>query len=775
MSATSLPHCLRLSRMNRLANYFLVLSVVCSASFHAIAEESNSKQLPPAVDRDVDFVNDVQPILRANCFECHSGEVEEGELNLGVRAKAVKGGEHGAVFVAGESAASSLIHLVSGRDEDRIMPPEDNDSLTKEEIGVLRAWIDQGAKWPEEADVLDPRIERAKTHWAFKRLQNIDLPTKRDNDTWSQNEIDLFVDERLTEAGLKPSAPASARTLVRRLYFDLIGLPPSLKQTVDFVGAHETDPATAVSQLVDALLSSEQYGERWGRHWLDIARYADSAGQEADEDRPYAFRYRDFVIRSFDEDMPYDQFVQWQIAGDEYEPDNDAAVSATGFLTSGTNFKLADSFLEEERLRNRYNELDDVISTLGSGMLGLTVACARCHDHKYDAFSAREYYQLLGVFHSGDRKKAKLPSGKEGFFFQDFDAKVRTTWLFRRSDFYDREIELDLGFPEIVSDREAASYWSDAKAAVEKPKSTLQRRALAEWMTDTEAGGGALLARVFVNRIWQHHFGHGLVRTPSDFGVRGDAPTHPELLEYLTKDFVENGWRMKRLHRKILTSAVWQQSNGSIDSAAAKKDPNNKLLWKMAPQRLQAEALRDAMLTISGTLNLERYGPGFKPFIQPEANLARNIQGEKYPKDAKDEPATRRRSVYMFHKRLIPYPLFQAFDRPNLMNSCAQRQNTTVAPQAMAILNDKFVRAVARDFAKRLMETNGGDDKAVVRDSFEFSFSRPPSETELDAAVGFIQAQVEARKNRNETASRREAIADYCHSLFGLNEFIYVD
>ena len=354
-----------------------------------------------------------------------------------------------------------------------------------------------------------------------------------------------------------PSDPASAESLVRRLYFDLLGLPPTPEQAQRFIADHQADAERATLNLVEQLLNSPQYGERWAQHWLDVARYADSDGQESDRDRPYAYHYRDFVIKAFNDDMPYDQFVRWQIAGDEYAPDMDAAVSATGFLTAGPSMKLKDSFLERERLFNRYNELDDIISTLGSGLLGLTVGCARCHDHKYDAFSAREYYQLLGVFHSGDRISAKLPSGEDGFFFQDFNNNVRTTWLFRRSDFYDREIEVGLGFPAMLSDGQVANdYWSKAKQAVEHPDSTLQRRALADWITDIEHGGGATLARVFVNRIWQHHFGHGLVRTPSDFGVRGEAPTHPELLEYLAEDFVANGWKTKRLHRMILTSGV---------------------------------------------------------------------------------------------------------------------------------------------------------------------------------------------------------------------------
>ncbi len=755
------------------------------------AAEKNRRATPLALTagtNPVDFQQDIQPILRNHCYECHAGTTQEGGLNLGVKDIALRGGESGGAILPGNSKESLLIQLVSGLEENRLMPPASNQPLSDSQIKLLRAWIDQGAQWPDGVDVVDPKLERAKTHWAFQRLKRGEAPPRHADDHWSKGPIDSYVLRRLNDVGLRPSQPADARTLVRRLYFDMIGLPPTPTQTNAFILAHAENSELAVQRLVDQLLASPRYGERWARHWLDVARYADSDGQEADQDRPHAYTYRDFVIQAFNDNLPYDQFVRWQIAGDEFEPNNDAAVAATGFLTAGPAFKLPDSFLESERLRNRYNELDDVISTLGSGFLGITVGCARCHDHKYDAFSAKEYYQLLGVFHSGDRVSAKLPSGKEGFFFQDFDAERRATWLFRRSDFYDREIEVDIGFPAMLSvDAEAADFWQQAKAAygeIGDAKSTLQRRALADWITDTEQGGGALLARVIVNRVWGHHFGNGLTRTPSDFGVQGDQPSHPELLEFLTAEFVASGWDIKSLHRQILTSSVWQQAStrAAIDERGFAIDPENKLLWRMNPQRLEIEILRDTMLAVSETLNLEAGGPGFKPYIAPEANLARNIKGAGYPQDAKDDETTRRRSAYMFHKRLIPYPMFQAFDRPDLMTSCDRRQNTTVAPQGMVMLNDRFVRAVARDFAMVLIEGAAGeavgeafDLRPFVEKAFEKSFARPPSVVEVEASVRFIESQIEARAKRSEPEARIETLTDYCQSLFGLNEFIYVD
>lgn len=756
----------------------------CQQTIDDAIETAASNHTP----RSVDFVADVQPILREHCYECHAGTTEEGGLNLGIKARAFGGGESDKAIVAGDSQNSLLYQLVSGVDESRPMPPEGNKRLTDKQISVLRDWINQGGAWPDGADVIDPKMERAESHWAFQRLAKVEPPKRIPDDQWSKGPVDQFISQRLRQAGLRPAKPADTRTLVRRLYFDLIGLPPTPEQAERFKLAYAEDPDAAIEKLIDQLLDSPRYGERWGRHWLDVARYADSDGQESDADRPHAYTYRDFVIKAFNENMPYDQFVRWQIAGDEYEPQNDAAVSATGFLTAGPAFKLPDSFLESERLMNRYNELDDVISTLGSGLLGMTVACARCHDHKYDPISAKEYYQLLGVFHSGDRVTAKLPSGKESFFFKDFDSERKTTWLFRRSDFYDREIEVEIGFLKVLSsDLVAEDYWQGAKEAFSKhgtATSTLQRRALADWITDTQHGGGALLARVIVNRIWHHHFGKGIVGTTSDFGVRGDSPSHPQLLEYLATEFVESGWNIKLLHKTILTSAVWQQASirDALDERGFDVDPANNLLWRMMPQRLEVEAMRDAMLAITETLNLQAGGPGFKPYIPPEANLARNIKGERYPKEAKDDETTRRRSIYMFHKRLIPYPMFQAFDRPDLMTSCARRQNTTVAPQAMVILNDRFVRAVAADFAKLLVDhwdEATADEKldlqAVVQEAFQRSFARLPTDAELKASIQFIEAQAKVRQERGEKEGQLEAITDYCQSLFGLNEFIYID
>ncbi|MCA9174451.1 MAG: DUF1553 domain-containing protein [Planctomycetales bacterium] len=751
-----------------------------------------AKRLPPASGEAVDFVRDIQPILRQRCYECHAKGNEESGLNLAMRARALEGGEHGPVLVAGDSLASPLIHWVAGVHQDgdhqngggaspRVMPPE-GPRLTADQVGKLRAWIDQGATWPAGADEADPRLERGRRHWAFQRLGKPALPDGEEQ----LRAIDVWVARSWTDNHMTPAAPASTRALGRRIFFDLIGLPPNPEQLEAFVELADRDRADAVNALAEQLLAERHYGERWARHWLDVARYADSDGQEADRDRPRAYRYRDFVIRALNDDMPYDQFVRWQVAGDELAPAEADAWVATGFLTAGPHTMLADTFLEEERLRNRYNELDDIVSTLGNAMLGLTVGCARCHDHKFDAISSREYYRLLSAFHSGDRAVGPLPGGDEGLFYRDFGSEPRTTWLFGRGDFHDRHRQVQLGFPAVVgAGRDAAEYWRDVRmeSSGATPSSTGQRAALALWLTDTQHGAGALLARVIVNRVWQHHFGEGLVTTVSDFGVRGEAPSHPELLEWLAADFVEHGWRLKRLHRQIVASAVYQLGDGgNIENA--KRDPANRLLWRRPPQRLEAETLRDAMLAASGELNLKAFGPGFKPHIPAEAILARNLKDGGYPKNAVDNEETMRRSVYMFHKRVVPYPLLQAFDRPDLLQSCGRRVSTTVAPQALALLNNGFVRQRAAAFAARLLKSQADDREALVAEAFAIGLGREPNERERTASLRFLERQLHSRNAElakeaagadGAAAAVRLAVTDFCQSVFGLNEFIYVD
>ena len=746
-----------------------------------------------------------------------------------------------------------------------------------------------------------------RKHWSFLPLGSPTVPTVRNPSV--RTPVDRFIVARLEASQLKLSQQAEPRILVRRIYFDLVGLPPTPEQVESFLRASAKDSQTAVESRVDQLLASPHYGERWARHWLDVVRYADSDGQESDADRPTAYHYRDFVIRSLNDDLPFDTFARWQLAGDELEPDNLQALAATGFIAAGTHAALPDNLMEEERIRTRFNELDDMIATTGSALLGLTLACARCHDHKYDPVPRRDYYRMLCAFNGGDRaqvplapleevrrhreketgwkhefdaakkdweewrqqtrkpheaaardtkidalkiddeEKALLKNEPESskakeltkkfskelkveekdirqilseseradwetrekafkavearkpkalptaFGFADFGPKPRETFLLARGDFRAKSEPVELGFLTVLTrDQTATDYWSTARAQSCRSDSTQQRRAMAQWLMDTNHGAGALAARVFVNRVWQHHFGQGLVRTVNDFGARCDPPTHPELLEWLANEFVKGGWKLKPLHRLIMTSAVYlQQSAAPRESAAdsavrgksaalsrdaAPIDPDNRLLWRRRPQRIESEILRDSMLAVSGSLNAQMFGPAVKAPIAPEAIQARNMK-DPYPRDLKETPATFRRSVYMFHKRVVQQPLMQAFDGPDAQASCGRRENTTVAPQALALLNDKFVRARALEFAERVSKAAGTESEAQVRLAWRLALGRDPSKGELQSGAAFINAQARQRSTREPDHSKTDpqmlALADFCQAIFALNEFIYVD
>jgi mono/diheme cytochrome c family protein len=840
----------------------------------------------PAVSAD--DVAEARAILTANCLKCHGPTKQKGGLRFDTRDGLLAKGDSGSpAVIPGKPTASELIRRVTATDATVRMPPEAA-ALTVAQVETLRKWIEAGASVPSAGPGTAGRTQLVVTdddrrHWSFRPLARVEPPAVADP-VRARTPIDRFILAGLAATGLKPAPPATREHLIRRVTFDLTGLPPTPDEVEAFVTAADLD--VAYTAVVDRLLASPRYGERWGRHWLDVARYADSAGYESDADRPAAYHFRDFVIRALNDDLPFDLFVRRQLAGDETDPDDPRAVAATGFLAAGPSADLPDKLLEEERLRQRYIELDDMVATTGAALLGLTVGCARCHDHKFDPIPTRDYYRLLAALHSGDRaevplgtraeveryRRAKAAWDKEraaaearlkewldgqkkalgpavrgrkidglpladadkallrdkpdspdaralakkhekalaaadadwraamddaarrrwdeltadfaairnrepksppiALTFHDSGAKPAASWLFHRGDFHDKGTPVELGFLTVLTrDKPAAEYWAEARAAGDRADTTYQRRALAAWVTDPDHGAGALLARVMVNRVWQHHFGEGLVRTPNDFGVRGDRPTHPELLDWLASDFVAHGWRLKRLHRLIVLSAAYQQGNSSDGTA----DPDNRLLGRMRPRRLEAEALRDAILAVSGTLNPEMYGPAVKPPIPADAMVARNLK-TPYPKDIPDGPSVHRRSVYVFHKRVIPLPIFQAFDTPDAQQCTGRRNVTTVAPQALALLNDPFVRARAGDFAGRLLTEAGDEPGRQVERAYRLAFGRPPTAAERDAGVEFLDRRARDRSARDpKSDARRSALTDYCQALFGLNEFVYVD
>jgi hypothetical protein len=684
-------------------------------------------------------------------------------------------------------------------------------------------------------------------HWSFRPLSAAKNEIRNSK---AKSPIDAIVRSALSNKGLRLSPPLDRRRLVRRITFDLIGLPPTPEEVETFV--NDPDPR-AYEKLVDSLLASPHYGERWGRHWLDVARYADSDGQESDHDRPNAFRYRDFVIKALNDDMPYDRFVRWQLAGDEYEPDNPSAISATGFVAAGTRAQLPDNLLAEERIRERYNELDDMVTTTGVAFLGLTLGCARCHDHKYDPIPTRDYYRMTAAFNASERsdvgvlpreeltkrrnaerewsqrrdkvlsqrdkllgdkrKETELKTGvmrpfKEEeirglftaeehnrwnsltadlkrieserpdpvptvFALQEKGAGAPESWLLDRGDFHRRKEKVTVGFLSCLTrGRTSEQYWDEALARRARGDSTYQRKAMADWITDIEHGPGALLARVAVNRVWQGHFGEGIVRTVNDFGKRSDKPSHPELLEYLANRLVQGGWKLKPIHRMIVLSETYKQGT-TYDARGAKIDPENRLLWRRTPRRIESEIFRDSILSVAGTLNRQIHGPAFRPPIQQEAMLARNVQ-DPYPSNIEETSDTLRRTVYMFHKRVVPYPLLQVFDGPDASASCGRRNVSTVAPQALAILNEPFVRRRAAEFGARLQKEAEDDRTAQVKRGYVLALGRQPSAKELDASVRFLELRTKERSTRAEQ-SAAAALTDFAQVIFGLNEFIYVD
>ncbi len=821
----------------------------------------------------VDFNKSIEPLLVENCLKCHGPEKQKGGLRLDLRAAALKGGDSGdPAILPKDGRHGKLLQLISARPEsDSRMPPK-GEMLKPDQVALLRRWIEEGAVWPERT--LAPTNGRPREmvvseddrkHWAFQPLGQFQLPPPHKR-TRGTNPIDRFVTAKLAEKRLKLSPEASKGILLRRLYLDLVGLPPSPEEVRSFV--EDTSP-TAYEKRVDRLLASPAFGERWGRHWLDLARYADSKGYERDGDRPTAWHYRDFVIQAFNDDLPFDRFITWQLAGDELAPTNLTARIATAFIGLGSVVET-DTKLADELARYRYADLDDMISTVGQAMLGLTLGCARCHDHKYDPIPTRDYYRMLSVFTPLERRELPLATGPELEAYRSASEahqrrlkaakQALEDWLrpakeavgpklltAKSAGLKPGEKEPKLGdsdFREAFTG-EQRQEWDRLKSAVKEaeagaptppptaftmgvvdtpPQDFLMKRgeatqpgeevtpgfltvllrgksaedylgpvgaqrrqaALATWMTDTEHGAGALLARVIVNRLWQHHFGEGLVRTPSDFGTQGELPSHPELLDWLAGELVRGGWKLKPLHKLMVMSATYQQGEASgglahrRPSAAAtgtggvEPDADNHLLSGRRPQRLEAEILRDSILVVSGCLNTNMFGPGVKAPVPAELNSAYNTF-DPYPKDAKDSPETWRRSVYLFTKRSLRQPLLEVFDGADPSATCARRLPTTVAPQALALLNDTWVRARAKDFAQRLVREAGEDRTAQVHRAYALALGRPPRADEVKAGLRFLSAQAASRTDRGEPDGGQLALTDFCHALFGLNEFLYAD
>jgi hypothetical protein len=642
-----------------------------------------------------------------------------------------------------------------------------------------------------------------RRHWAFRPLRKPAIPEVK-NRAWVRNPIDAFVLARLEARGWKPARPAEPGALERRLYLDLVGMPPTLAEQE----ALQRDPSPrAVDRLVDDLLARPGYGERWGRHWLDLVRYADTNGYERDADKPFVWRYRDYVIRAFNSDKPFDRFVLEQLAGDELPDADSETVIATGYYRLGPwDDEPADPH------EDRFDQLDDMVSTTSLTFLGLTLGCARCHNHKFDPLTQLDYYRMVAIVNTLERPQQgraelDLPVGSRAQVKAIWRARTArvlagwglpaaysigaaepggltlAAWLARGPDHSDlprgyflREPSATAPVTHVLLRGKASRPGPQAPPGVPAvlvehqpafpapgPETSLRRLTLARWIASRD---NPLTARVIVNRVWQHHFGEGLVHTPSDFGVKGDPPTHPELLDWLADWFIREGWSLKKLHRLILTSNTYRMSR-EWNAAYAAADPQDRLLWRVPYGRLDVEALRDSMLAVSGQLNGKMYGPSMYPEVPREA-LAGHSDPDKIWK-AFDEKEASRRTIYAFVKRSLIVPMLETLDLCDTARSTARRTVTTVAPQALTLFNGDFVQRQARHLADRLRREAGPEPARQVELVFRLALCRPPSPSEKAALIQFLQQETGAEE------AQREALEQICRVVLNLNEFAYPD
>jgi hypothetical protein len=625
--------------------------------------------------------------------------------------------------------------------------------------------------------------------WSFAPIRKLEPPA--DPSGWSANAIDRFLGARFRKAGLAPARPADKRTLLRRVTFDLTGLPPTPEEANAFL---QDDSPDAYRRLIERLLASPHYGERWGRHWLDVVRYADTGGFENDLLYPSAWHYRDYVIRSLNANKPFDRFIQEQVAGDELWPGDRDAVRATALYCIGP--ALTESAMISTQLE--YEWLTDAADTTGAAILGLTFGCARCHDHKYDPLTQQDYFGLQAVFAASDRPfpdKIRLyrikalngllsdaPVPKErlndprctvlteaqtGFhlFHRARTVEVR---VLRRGELSKPRDPVQPGVPEALVSAGKRPEFADVP-------STQRRATLARWLTSPE---NPLTARVLVNRVWGWHFGQGIVRTPGDFGTQGEPPTHPELLDWLARDFVEHGWDLERLHRLILLSRAYQMASVA-EGRGLRVDAENRLLWHFPRQRLEGEAIRDAMLACAGTLNQKAFGPPVIPPLSRDELTGLFDARDKWPV-TRDAAEHSRRSVYLLVRRTFTYPLFAAFDPPEVMTSCPRRRQTVVPAQALTLLNGPVAEELATAFARRLVRECGECPEKRVARAWLLAFDRPITPAESARAREFLSQRRAAHAGapagrRADRSPCDAALTELCLALFNANEFLYLD
>jgi len=807
-------------------------------------------------DKSLAFFNDeVLPILEANCLKCHSGNEPKGELDLTTRAGVIKGGGSGeAAVLLDDVDGSPLVQAINWDGYE--MPP--TGKMSPKKIDVLTKWVKLGLPMPEKIEFKSdghepPQVnEETRNHWSFKRLQPVEVPTVQ-NEAWVANPIDAFILQKLEENDITPAPPAEPRALYRRLHYDLLGLPPSPAEVEQFAADYAKDADSAYTASVDRLLASPHYGEHWARYWLDLVRYAESNSFERDNPKPFVWRYRDYVIRSFNEDKPFDQFTIEQLAGDELPDASSEAIIATGYFRLG----IWDDEPADRELAF-YDGLDDVIATTSQGFLGLTMDCCRCHSHKLDPIPQADYYKFLAFFrnvkHYGDRgdqsvrnnsvcsiaspeeaamfaaEKAQwekrvaelrgnldavekriqphLVGGEKDDFKRDSErlrvirehigkeitreevddyARIRKEWtetkqrppqsvrealcvkesgtdtppthILARGNPQGKGDVVEPGFPEVLG-FDAPSITKPADG-----ESSGRRTALAKWIASPE---NPLTARVAVNRLWQWHFGRGIVRSTNNFGLQGDAPTHPELLDWLANRFIDSSWSMKAMHRLILTSNTYRMSSQGNEQGLA-KDPVNNLFWRFDMRRLRAEEVRDSILAANGSIDLDTmYGESIYPTIPAAVLAGQSVPGANWHTSSPE--VQRRRSIYIHLKRSLQVPLLASFDVAETDLTCPVRFATTQPTQALGMLNSEFVNEQAAVFAVDLRKQAPDDLKQQVTIALERTTQRPPTAAEVNRGLELIRT---FKSEHNLSAD--EALKNFCLLALNLNEFVYLD
>jgi hypothetical protein len=764
----------------------LRITIVLLLSWLASSRVLASTAVPP------DFGRDIAPILEQHCIRCHQPSIKKGDLSLASSADLLAN----AYIAPGDPNASHLLEVVIGADGEKPQMPKEGPPLSTKEVELLRQWIDAGAVWPEGI-VLKEKSKADRHWWSLRPLAATAPPIDGIPADWSANPIDRFIFAKLTAAKLQPSPPADRRTLIRRVAYDLTGLPPTCEEIASFEADSSPD---AYEKLVDRLLASPRYGEHWGRHWLDVVRFGESTGFEVNILTDYAWPFRDYVVNSLNDDKPFDRFVIEHLAGDAVGPGDPAVEVGLTFLVCGP-YDLVENNDAMQAAQIRADKIDEIIRATSEAFLGLTIGCARCHDHKFDPITQHDYYSMYatfaGVYHDDravapaaqQRERAEKLAQLEALKKPLVDAKTaaekeaagqaKIESLTKQIAEVDQRIadlpafpllrvgryEQPIG-PQCVFERGDAnrkgeqvtpasiSTLADATKSYTLPADAPERErrlAFARWLVSDD---NPLTPRVLANRLWQHHFGTGIVSTPSDFGYMGEQPSHPELLDWLAAQLQSGGWKLKSMHKLIVMSRAYRQSSAFRADAAA-VDADSRLLWRFPPRRLSAEEIRDTTLLVAGKLDEHRGGPGFRLYEYSRDNVATYIPLQNFG------PETYRRSVYHQNARASRVDLLSDFDAPDCAFSVSRRVPTTTPTQALALLNHRFTIAMAESLAERSRKAAGEGGLSAQCDwAFKLAYGRAPTSDEREASAKLVL---------------QHGLRALCRAILNSSELIYVD